>query len=274
MADPAAAEPQPPSDARALLARWYDLDMLDDPGDLDLYLALAARSPGRVLELAAGSGRIAVPLAAAGHEVVAVDNDPAMLARAAAAWSRASAGRRAGSAAGSLELVGADLLEVDLGARFDLVILALNGLLLMSSVERQGRALASMARHLRPGHGRAVIDVSLPDPDALAAYDGRLQLEWQRSDPDGGGVVAKFAAARHDAATATVDLTTIFDAWPAGGGALTRVAREDRLRLIGAAELTGMVTAAGMAVQDLAGDHGLSPFGPGADRAVLIAGLV
>ena len=40
----------------------------DDPGDVDLYLALAKRTGGPVLELAAGSGRLAVPLAEAGHQ--------------------------------------------------------------------------------------------------------------------------------------------------------------------------------------------------------------
>ena len=132
------AEAGAPFDAHDRLARWYDLDLADEPGDVDLYLALAARSAGPVLELAAGTGRIAVPLAGAGHEVVAVDHDPAMLDRARDAWS----GRPAGSG-GSLELVEADLLGVDLGARFDLVILALNGLLLMGTAARQAGALAS-----------------------------------------------------------------------------------------------------------------------------------
>ena len=66
----------------AALARLYDLDLLDDPGDLDLYLALAGRVGGPILELAAGSGRLAVPLAAAGYDVTGVDLDPAMLDRA------------------------------------------------------------------------------------------------------------------------------------------------------------------------------------------------
>ncbi len=61
---------------RRRLARYYDLDLQDDPGDLDLYLAMAERTGGPVLELAAGSGRLAVPLARAGYAVTAVDNDP------------------------------------------------------------------------------------------------------------------------------------------------------------------------------------------------------
>ena len=40
----------------AALARFYDLDLTEDPGDVDLYLAMAARTGGPILEIAAGSG--------------------------------------------------------------------------------------------------------------------------------------------------------------------------------------------------------------------------
>ena len=73
---------RPDAATAAALARLYDLDLLDDPGDLDLYLAMADRADGPILELAAGTGRLAVPLAVAGHPVTAVDLDPAMLERA------------------------------------------------------------------------------------------------------------------------------------------------------------------------------------------------
>ena len=48
--------------------------------DLDLYRALASRAGGRVLELGCGSGRVAMALAEAGHEVHGVDTSGAMLA--------------------------------------------------------------------------------------------------------------------------------------------------------------------------------------------------
>ena len=37
------------------MARLYDVDLLEDPGDLDLYLALAARAGGPILELGVGN---------------------------------------------------------------------------------------------------------------------------------------------------------------------------------------------------------------------------
>jgi SAM-dependent methyltransferase len=270
-------------DSAADLARWYDLDLRDDPGDLDVYRALAARTGGPILELAVGSGRIAVPLAAAGLEVVGIDQDQAMLARADRRWKdaqRATEGGRSapdrGSPAGdrgSLELIEADLLEADLGARFGLVILALNSLLLLAEAERQARALKAMARHLRRD-GLAVVDVWLPPADDLAAYDGRLLVEWTRNDEETGERVSKSSSATFDAATAAVELLTFFDAWPAGGGALRRVERLDRLRLVGAEELLRMASDAGLAPETLAGDHEMSSFGPGAERALLVAGLV
>src|SRR5258708_32526617 len=73
------------------IARLYDLDLSVDPGDVDLYRALARRTGGPILELAVGSGRIAVPLAEDGHAVGGVDIDPAMLDRARARIAAAGA---------------------------------------------------------------------------------------------------------------------------------------------------------------------------------------
>ncbi|MDQ3871289.1 MAG: class I SAM-dependent methyltransferase [Chloroflexota bacterium] len=265
-----AAAPADPADGSAerALARYYDLDLSVEPGDLPLYVALAQRTGGPVLELAVGTGRLAVPLASAGWEVIGVDRDPHMLARAHDRW-RAVDGDRAAR----LELVTADLVEVELRRSFALVVLALNSLLLLGSGDLQAGALRTMARHLRPG-GLAVVDVWLPGPDDLALYDGRLLLEWIRDDQETGERVAKMTSAVHDAATATVDLEAIFDAWPPGGGAVRRVARRDRLRLVSGDELVRRAEDAGLAVDLLAADYALTPFGPGAERAVLLATLV
>src|SRR3972149_326813 len=146
------------------LARYYDLDLLDDPGDLDMYLALAAAHDGPVLELAAGSGRISVPLAAAG---------------------------------GALHLVEHDITELRLERRFGLVILALNTLLMLGDRAAQQQSLAIMARHLAPAGGRAVIDVWLPSPDDLALYDGRSVIDWVRHDPATDEWVAKPSSGRY-----------------------------------------------------------------------------
>jgi SAM-dependent methyltransferase len=249
------------------LARLYDLDLVDDPGDLDLYLALAARTGGPILELAAGTGRLAIPLAAAGHDVTAVDVDPAMLGRA-----RARLGAAAPAVADRLTLVGADLIGLDLptAGTFGLAFIGLNSLFLLATREAQREALRTLARHLGPG-GLAVVDIWLPDAEDLARFDGRLILEYERLDPETGERVTKTAAAQHDAATGIVRLTSIYES-AAQGEPPRRWLRRDTLRLVSAGELRDFAESAGLEIETVAGGYDLEPIGSGGgDRAILVA---
>ena len=254
--------------AAVALARLYDVDLLDDPGDLDLYLALAQRAAGSILELCVGSGRLAVPLAGAGWSVTGVDRDPAMLARAMVRAT--NAGREV---VRRLELIQSDILDLDspdaTHAGHRLAILALNSIFLLGDRAAQAAVVRTLATQLAPG-GIAVIDVWLPDADDLARYDGRIILEYARQDPESGRLVVKTASAIHDAASQTVTLTTIFDEG-APGQPPARWVRTDRLRLTGADELRSLAEAAGLAVEVVAGDYGLAPLGPGSERAILVA---
>jgi SAM-dependent methyltransferase len=248
----------------AALARFYDLDLVDDPGDLDLYLALADRADGPILELAVGSGRLAIPLAEAGHLVTGVDIDPAMLDRAR---------RRSRDTAGAdrLTLVEADIVGLHLpdAGRFGLAFIALNSLLVLATRAAQRAALRAMVLHLAPG-GLAVVDVWLPDADDLARFDGRIVLEWPRLDPETGAIVTKTDSAQHDSTSATVALTTIFEE-SGQGEPPRRWIRRDLLRLVSADELRGFAEEAGLTVELMAGGYDLGPMGPGSDRAILVA---
>jgi SAM-dependent methyltransferase len=260
------------------LARLYDLDLHDDPGDLDMWTALAAEAGGPIIELMAGSGRLAVPLAGEGHEVTAVDLDPAMLARA----------RRRAEAAGPdvkarIRLVLADVVGLAPGPadapsaaapvvpprHFRLAFIGLNSILLLQSRAAQRAAWAALAAHLQPG-GVAAVDAWLPDAHDLARYDGRLHLEYHRPDPETGRWVSKTAAAQHDSASQTVALTTIYEEGDPGEPAV-RWVRRDVVRLVTADELVSMAEAAGLEVELVAGGYDLEPLGPHDDRAVVIA---
>jgi SAM-dependent methyltransferase len=248
------------------LARLYDLDLSEDPGDLDLYLALAGRTGGPILELAAGSGRLAVPLAEAGYEVTGLDLDPAMLNRARdrALTSGEDAQRR-------LRWVEGDMIDARLpdAGTYRLALIALNSLLVLGARDAQREALRTMAAHLAPG-GLAVVDVWQPDADDLARFDGRLILEWGREDPESGRQVTKVGSAQHDAASQSVALTTLYEvAEP--GGAVSRWMRTDRMRLVSADELRGFAEDAGLEVELMAGGYDLGPIAPGSERAILVA---
>lgn len=248
------------------LARLYDLDLADDPGDLDLYLALAGRTGGPILELAAGSGRLAVPLAEAGYDVTGLDLDPAMLARA-----RTAADAAGPEAAARLTWVEGNMIDARLpsAGTFRLAFVALNSLLVLGSRDGQRATFRTLAAHLAPG-GLAVVDVWLPDADDLARFDGRLILEWARIDPATGHQVTKVGSAQHDAATQSVMLTTVFEEGEPGAPA-ARWIRVDTMRLVSADELAGFAEDAGLEVELVAGGYDLAPVGTGSERAVLLA---
>jgi len=256
-----------PETLAAALARLYDLDLAEDPGDVELYRALARRTGGPIVELAVGSGRIALSLVADGHHVVGVDIDSAMLDRARAGTAAASSGR--------LDLVETDLVDAPGNAAvlaagpFRLAILGLNSILLLAAADRQRAALVAMASLLAPG-GVAIVDAWQPSPADLVAFDGRLSLEWLRTDPETGREVTKTVAAWFDPATRLVTLTTIFDEGSPGATPV-RWTRADALRLVTVDELASFAAAAGLEVEELAGDHELGALQPGSDRVVLVA---
>jgi SAM-dependent methyltransferase len=258
-------EPKRDPGTAAALARLYDVDLLDEPGDLDLYLALAARTGGPILELAAGSGRIAMALAEAGFEVTAVDLDAAMLDRLRRRLAAAEPAVRE-----RVEVVEADLLDLHLPGDpgFRLGILALNSILLVGSREAQRAALETMSRHLADG-GLAVVDAWLPAGDELARYDDRLALEYVRPDPDSGLLVSKTTSALYEPAAARVRLTSLYEEGEQGSPP-RRWIREDWLNLIGAADLRGLAEAAALEVEVVAGNYALDPIGTQDDRAILV----
>jgi len=251
------------------LARFYDLDVLDVSYDAELYLELAHQAGGSVLELAVGSGRLAIPLALAGHRVVGVDHDPAMLERAHAAWRRA----RGAIEPDRLGLIEADFVSFSSEERFSLSFIAVNTFMLMPNDRDRLCLLATMREHLLPG-GTAAVEVSTPSEEELAGYDGQLRPEWQRSDPETGDLVRKSISARHDPQRDTVSLIQVFEWAPRHGGQSSRVVKRDMLHLVSARRLASLARRAGFGSVSVWGDHLSTPHGPGSQRAILVARLV
>jgi 2-polyprenyl-3-methyl-5-hydroxy-6-metoxy-1,4-benzoquinol methylase len=96
---------------------------------------------GSILELACGTGRLTIPLALDGHDVVGLDASYAMIraARAKAELKRAEA-----------EFVQGDMHRFDLGRRFSLVIVSCNSLAHLTANDDIVECLNKIVRHLTP----------------------------------------------------------------------------------------------------------------------------
>jgi len=121
--------------------------------DLPLWGELARRSGGPVLDVGAGTGRVSLSLAAAGHEVHALDHDPVLLAELAA-----RAGQRGLAVATSV----ADAREIDLGdPRFGLIAAPMQTIQLLGGASGRESFLGAARRHLAPG-GRVACALAHP----------------------------------------------------------------------------------------------------------------
>jgi len=136
----------------------YDLMVGVGPCEA-FYRNLARRTGQPVLELACGTGRLTIPLALDGFEVVALDISPKMLAAARA---------KAESEDVEIKFIQGDMRAFDLGQRFALVIVSCNSLgHLMTNDELKG-SLCCIHRHLAAG-GILAFDVINPQVTKLSA---------------------------------------------------------------------------------------------------------
>ena len=117
----------------------------------------ASRDGGEVLELGAGSGRLAIALARGGLRVTALDRSAAMLARGE---------ERAAEAGVEVAWVQADMTAFDFGRRFDAVLVALNTLMHLHTRAEHAAFFDVVRRHLMP-RGVLALSVTSPDPRTL-----------------------------------------------------------------------------------------------------------
>jgi SAM-dependent methyltransferase len=133
-----------------LAALWHDLECGGYREDLPLWRSLADEQGGPVLDIGAGTGRVALDLAARGVPVVALDADAALLE----ALDRRARGL-------PVETVVADARRFALGRRFPLVLVPMQTVQLLGGPGGRAAFLRCALEHLQPG---GVLAAALADP--------------------------------------------------------------------------------------------------------------
>lgn len=158
------AEPHHTAPLYDAIAGIYDPWSASVTEDVDFYVEHAVAAGGPVVELAVGTGRIAVPIAKAGVAVIGVDQSPEMLAVA-----RAHAA--AEGVEDALELRVGDIRTPPVAERVRLVLCPFRSLLHLAGADEKLRALQAARDLLEPG-GRFVFDVFAPSAEDIAETDG------------------------------------------------------------------------------------------------------
>lgn len=147
---------------------WYaDLD--DPVAWRDLLVDLLPEHDRALLELGIGTGRLAIPLAAAGHEVHGIDASEAMLARIPDEHRR------------GLHLHLGDMVDDLPAGRFGVVFCGFNTFFNLLSSERQQAAMRAVAARLSPG-GTFVVDAAVFDENADPPAGAAVELRSMTTD--------------------------------------------------------------------------------------------
>jgi ubiquinone/menaquinone biosynthesis C-methylase UbiE len=149
-------------------AKGYDQWTADVTADIDFYVGLALESEGPIVELAIGSGRVAVPIAlATGRPVIGIDTSASMLD---------SARRRADEAGVELVLRHGDMADLQLDEPAALVICPFRALLHVETWAARRRVFERVAASLLPG-GRFAWNAFAFDHHFAARADGARVVE-------------------------------------------------------------------------------------------------
>jgi SAM-dependent methyltransferase len=185
---------------------WHDVENGSYDADLFLWRELADAADGVILDLGSGTGRVAVDLVARGHDVVALDADPDLLA--------VLRGR-----APAVETVEADARDFELGRTFGVVLAPMQLAQILGGPAGRVAMLERVHAHLIPGGTFAaaltdlrevVLDETasppLPDmlerdgwvyssqPVSLAADDAGLKVERRRKAVSPNGEIQETMA--------------------------------------------------------------------------------
>src|SRR3954452_21961178 len=152
------------------MSSWYDswADRYDDrstgvAADVPFYVGLARQADGPLVELAVGTGRVAIPVArATGKRVIGIDSSPGMLAQAR---------QRAAEEGVDLDLREGDMREFDLEKPAALIYCPARSLLHLPTWADRRRCFERVAASLQPD-GRFAWNAFAFDHRIAAAIEG------------------------------------------------------------------------------------------------------
>lgn len=247
-------------DPYATDARFYDAIHGDQRDDVGLWLSYAGRTDRPVLDVGCGTGRIALELTRAGHEVVGIDPSPAMLAVAR---------QRAEDDALEVQFIEGRVIDLALEeGHYGLALLPADVFLYCADAEEQVATLALLGRCLQ-FNGLLAIDLPGPALWLDPATNGQPLLTFS-GETESGEQFDAWQVHEDDLALQTRWLRVSYE--QAGDdGTLRRWQSEHQLRYVYRFEMEYLLRLAGLAQSDVYGDYDLGPLTNESERMIVIA---
>jgi ubiquinone/menaquinone biosynthesis C-methylase UbiE len=249
-------------------APFYDWENAQTLGrrDVPFWRRVASEARGPVLELGCGTGRVSVPLASDGVDLIGIDRSAPMLDRARERIARSRRNQRSPPqlAIRNPQLVRGDIRALPFRARSFAMVLAPYGILQSLIRPRDLTAtLESVARVAAPG---AIFGVDLvPDVPKWREYRNQVQL---RGNSDGAHLTLVESVSQDRARR----LTTFEQLYVERRGRRTREHRFELVfRTLTVPAMSRQLERAGFQVEAVLGDYGGRPWDDRADVWIILA---
>jgi ubiquinone/menaquinone biosynthesis C-methylase UbiE len=245
-------------------AALYDYYSGGLEGDVEFYVEEAQKAGSPVLELGCGTGRIVIPVAEAGIDIVGLDLAPAMLqiARDKVAALPPETQRR-------IELVEGDMRDFSLGRRFRLITIPYRAFLHLMTPEDERRALTCIREHLADD-GLLVLNNFDPRLDIIAAHFGSLGSALKTVSefihPQSGHRVVVWDTRQYDPGQQTIEQYFVFEELDEEGRVLSKTYVPLTLRYLYRYEMQYLLELCGYQVEALYGDFARGPFRYGREQ--------
>jgi len=256
-----------PYDNNPLVAELYDhTPIYAARADVGFYVDCARRANGKTLELGCGTGRILIPTAAAGCEVVGLDASANMLA-----LCRTKLERQPTAVQKRARLVQGSMTDFTLEDSFALVTAPFRAFQHLLQADEQLECLRAVHRHLAPG-GRFVFDVFHPNPRYLhdPEYLGEREEFGEVSLPDGRSFRRAWRIAAYRRAQQINEIEFIYYVTHADG-TKERIVEPFPLRYFYRYELEHLLARAGFRLAALYGDFDCTPLRDDSAEMIFVA---
>jgi ubiquinone/menaquinone biosynthesis C-methylase UbiE len=241
-------------DADEFYAKTYDVSVSDWPGEIDFYREMsetAKSAGGGVLEVACGTGRVAIRLARTGANVVGIDLSPQMLEVA----------RQNSAHISNVRWIEGDMRSFQLTERFNLALIPGHAFQHLNSPQDQVSCLSCIKSHLRPG-GILVVHLDHMSTENMkwlgglcGDHRGVFKTAEQFPHPQTGRQFRASRAWTYEPATQTAVIQLAWDEMSPDGKILSRIQRGPiRLHCVFRFEMEHLLVRVGFEVENLFGD--------------------
>lgn len=237
---------------------FYDHFSGKQESDIQFYVEEAKKAGSPVLELGCGTGRVTIPVAESGIDIIGLDLSEEMLSVARQKVSRLDIETQR-----HIQLVEGDMRNFSLDQKFDLIMIPFRAFLHLLTQEDQKQALICIREHLTD-HGRLALNIFDPSLKIISEHMGTLgagiQKQTEFVHPDTGNTVIVWSTRKYDATEQILEASFILEELDDHGKVVSKTYIPLSLRYAYRYEMQYLLEVCGYRIEALYGDFQRGPF--------------